>query len=424
MDPSQGNTLSRSQSRRSTETKLTTEGSSTKGISPYNRAFQQCLIDAKIYPRGYEYADGHTAPKPGNWDEINRRLSLPRSSLSPSKFSDRDFEKFVRANDSAAKENQVRENVIPIIRGEIKDTRNFSGGIPFTNLAPISEDNLAPAVPDFYYGSRPELVNRQIRNQLGHLIAPSTQTDLPILPNHFTAAKGPDGTQAVAGRQASYDASLGVRGVNALISYGHEEPQFDGNAHTISTIYNNGHLQLYTSYATAPATPEDRPAYHIQPLRSYSMIDTKKTFIEGASAYRNTITWAQEERERLIEEANERLRTSAAIASAPNALGINAASFASTVPNESLEEEDDYTMESQVSTTRSFVDENYVTASSSQEAGSTPVPVTRPTRHRGRSESRRKRQNQGNIEDASRATPHASSSGASNRSGKRKRVTG
>ena len=215
-----------------------------------------------------------------------------------------------------------------------------------------------------------------------------------------------------------------MRGVNALISYRHKKPQFDGNAHTISTIYNNGHLQLYTSYATAPVTPEDRPAYHIQPLRSYSMIDNKKTFIEGASAYRNTIAWAQEERERLIEEANERLRhTTAATASDPNALGINAASFASTVPNESSEEEDDYTMESQVSAARSFVNEDSVTATSSQDAVSTPVPVTRSNRHRGRTESRRKRQNQGNTEDASRVTPHASSSDTSNRSGKKKRVT-
>ena len=68
--------------------------------------------------------------------------------------------------------------MIPIIKGDIRDIRNYSGGIPFTNLAPISDDNLASAVPDIYYGAVPELVDRSIHDELGHLIAPSTQTDL------------------------------------------------------------------------------------------------------------------------------------------------------------------------------------------------------------------------------------------------------
>ncbi|KAN0070031.1 hypothetical protein V8E54_011612 [Elaphomyces granulatus] len=71
---------------------------------------------------------------PKNWPEINERLALPRTSPSPSKFNHDDFRKFKQADRHASKENPVIRSVIPII--------------------------------------------------------PSTQDDLPMLPN-FLEAKGP-----------------------------------------------------------------------------------------------------------------------------------------------------------------------------------------------------------------------------------------
>jgi hypothetical protein len=47
------------------------------------------------------------AAKPDNWEEINRRLSQPRPSLSPTKFSEEAYEKFVQADADAVKEKQV-----------------------------------------------------------------------------------------------------------------------------------------------------------------------------------------------------------------------------------------------------------------------------------------------------------------------------
>jgi hypothetical protein len=134
----------------------------------------------------------------------------------------------------------VSELVIPIIEGNIADARCRSGGIPFTNLDPLTDGKLKPGNPDIYYSARPEQLTREVRDELGGQIIPSTQHDLPIAPNFFVAAKGPDGSLAVAGRQACYDGTLGARSMHSLQSYGRDEPVCDNNASTITSIYHSG----------------------------------------------------------------------------------------------------------------------------------------------------------------------------------------
>lgn len=110
--------------------------------------------------------------------------------------------------------------MIPIIEGDIKDAKYVSGGIPFINLDHLTDGTLIPSNPDIYYGARPEQLNRRVRDELSSYIIPLTQTDLPVAPNFFLAVKGPDGSAAVAKRQASYDGALGARGIHILRSYG------------------------------------------------------------------------------------------------------------------------------------------------------------------------------------------------------------
>jgi hypothetical protein len=172
--------------------------------------------------------------------------------LSPSQFSDEAFRKFKRANAHAFKGKQVTKSVIPIIEGDVGDGRCTAGGIPFTNLDPITDGTISAGNPDLFYGARPEQLNRGIRNKLDGRIVPSTQNDLPIAPNFLLAAKGPDGTSAVAGRQACYDGALGARGMQSLQSYGQPEPVYDKSAYTITSIYNDGTLKLYTSHLSEP----------------------------------------------------------------------------------------------------------------------------------------------------------------------------
>jgi hypothetical protein len=445
MAPSQASSTSRSRDRRQSRTKSTTEGGTSRSKSTYNRAFQQVLIDYNVYPPHYRHSDGRAAPKPENWDDINKRLAQSRASLSPSKFSRKEHEDFVDKDASAAKESQVKKQVIPIIEGTIKDARNASGEIPFTNLDPLAADeHLASSVPDFYRGARAEDLERQIRvNDLLHKVVPSTQHDLPILPNHFLAAKGPDGTAAVAVRQATYDAYFGARGMQDIHDYGRAEPQFDNKAYTFSHIYSNGQLQLFTSHAVEPNTAGGRPSYYMNLIRSFSMRDTPATWREGATHYRNSLDMAEEFRNEGIRGANEAFANRARLT--PLASNNAGASFTS------ISSQLELTVESQGQTVPSDSGEEFETAAEEeeQEEGKGPedaeeeeeqeddddeevrpsLPVSaKRSGSRRQTDSRRKRRNREDSEDSEgtgstplssqSVVPQTSSSAGKKRKGK------
>ncbi|KAL5400912.1 hypothetical protein PMIN03_011977 [Paraphaeosphaeria minitans] len=304
MSASRSSTRSR-QRDSAASTRPTTNTTRTKSTGVYDRDFQQHLVDHNVYPHGYRHSDGSVPTKPANWRGINEILAQPRPSLSPSKFGEEDYQRFVQADADASKEKQVSELVIPLLEGRIEDAKCRSGGIPFTNLDPLTDGTLKPGNPDVYYGARPEQLSRQVRIELGGHITPSTQHDLPLVPNFFLAAKGPDGSLAVAGRQACYDGALGARGMASLKLYGQGESGHD-IACAVSSIYHGGTLKMFTSHVKQPSVPGDRPKYHMTQLRSFAMTDTADTFRQGAGAYRNLRDWAKEQRDDQIKQANER----------------------------------------------------------------------------------------------------------------------
>ncbi|MCJ1449624.1 MAG: hypothetical protein MMC23_010146, partial [Stictis urceolatum] len=309
------NTMSSSQSSRnqgktlaaSSGTKPITNTTRTKSTGTYDRDFQQHLIDSRIFPDEHEYTDGSVPAEPINWDKINSRLAQPRPSLSPSQFSDGHFKQFKKANAYASKEKQISETVIPIIEGTVSG-RSRSGGVPFNNLDPLTDGTLKPGNPDIFYGARPEQLDRRVRKDLGGQIIPSTQHDLPIAPNFFLAVKGPDGSLAVAERQACYDGALGARGMHSLKSHGQKEPIYNNCAHTITSIYQGGTLKMYTSHPTEPSAPGEPPEYHMHQINTWGLTGNPKTFREGAAAYRNARDWAKEQRDTAIAQANEKAR--------------------------------------------------------------------------------------------------------------------
>jgi hypothetical protein len=212
----------------------------------------------------------------------------------------------MRTDAHARKEGQVTKSAIPFIESKIRDARCVSGKIPFGNLDPPTNDNLVPGNPDLYYGARPEQLDRRVREELsGHIIL-LMQDDLPIAPNFFLAAKGPGGTAKVTRRQACYDGALGARGVHSLQSYGQGRPVYDNNAYTITSIYNDGQLKMYTSHPAQPAGPGTRRECYMNQLRSFAMTDTAETFRDGATAFRNARDWTEEQRNEAIKRADER----------------------------------------------------------------------------------------------------------------------
>ncbi|EEH36496.2 hypothetical protein PAAG_06914 [Paracoccidioides lutzii Pb01] len=125
----------------------------------------------------------------------------------------------------------------------------------------LTDMNILMTKPDHFYGARPGQLERQIRNELSDHIIPSTQDDLPIAPNFFLEAKGPDGSLAVATRQACYDSELGARVRTPT-----------------GSIYHGGTLKLYTTHLTESEGPGRRPEYIMTQLKGWSMTSDLETF--------------------------------------------------------------------------------------------------------------------------------------------------
>ncbi|KAL7622803.1 hypothetical protein AAE478_006482 [Parahypoxylon ruwenzoriense] len=100
-----------------------------------------------------------------------------------------EFRKFKRADAAAHKKRQVTTSVIPLIQEEINDSQCVAGEVPFTTLDHLIDGALVPGNPDVYYGARPEQLHQQVRDELSGQIIPSTQDDLPIVPNFFLTSQ-------------------------------------------------------------------------------------------------------------------------------------------------------------------------------------------------------------------------------------------
>ena len=346
-----------------TNTTKTRQTTTTKNSGPYDRNFQQNLIDTGVYPDRFEYPNGLIPSRPDNWDEIHRRLPMSRASLSPSQFPDEKFDEFARADAQAPKERQVTSSVIPFIEGKIKDHKCVSGGVPFNNLDPLPRSTLAnqadknslvPGNPDLYYGARPQQLDARIRTELSGHIIPSTQHDLPIAPNFFLAAKGPNGTMAVADSQACYDGALGARGMHSLQSYGQDDTVYDNNAYTISSVYYGGMLKMHTSHPGIG--PDGQTEYYTTQLKAWALRSDPESFRNGVAAYRNARDWAKEKRDGFISQANERRRNE----NQPRASIIDASrgpsrasTFVSTASQDEL-----YSIDSSIQESRTSLNDN------------------------------------------------------------------
>ncbi len=205
------------------------------------------------------------------------------------------------------KENDVVSNELPFIEGAARDRDCITGQVPFANLEALTDGSLTLGNPDRYYGARPELLKRVIRDQLHHQIIPTTQDSLPMAPNFLMAAKGPDGQMAMVRKQACYDGALCARGMHHLQSYGHPDFIYNSNAYTMTTIYLSAMLQLFTSYVRRSAASEGRSEYCIHQLRSFALTDSADLFRNAARAYRNARDWAEEQRNAFIDAANAKI---------------------------------------------------------------------------------------------------------------------
>ena len=296
MDPSQSG--SRKRARTGRESGAST---STRKSSAYDPAFEQHLIDHGIYHEGYN--DNEGSEEPANIEDIRRRLAQPRASLSPSRFTRKEFLEFKRKNREALTKNTVMSNAFSIIAGatDIPSQENLY----FGNLKHLTDGSITKAKPDLYDGARPAELKKRVREQLSEYIEPSIKKNAPLLANFFMEAKGPDGKASTNELQAMYDGALSARGIHELRSYIGQETLFDNNTYTItSTYHHSGFLKIYTTHPSASKSPINPIEYRMAQLRSFAMTDAPDAFRQGAGALRNARDWAKERREELISAAN------------------------------------------------------------------------------------------------------------------------
>lgn len=290
-------------SRRTLSTKATIISSKAKRSSAYDRDFEQKLVDNNVYPEGFEHAD-RTTPEPNNLDGIIQGLSNPRASLSPSLFPAAAFKDFKQVNSRVISKGNVMAKILPKILGnaDIPSKDN----LVFSNLDLITNKTTVNAMPDLFDGSHSKDLNKIVRQDLSKMIIPITYGMAPVAPNFFLEVKAPRGAADVAKRQACLDGAIGARGMLSLQNYGEDGPVYDGNAHTYSSTYYNGLLQLYAHHVTGPTNEGEQPEYHMTQLRTFGMTDTRETFIAGATAFRNARDLARQQRDTFIQEANAR----------------------------------------------------------------------------------------------------------------------
>ncbi|KAK1812536.1 hypothetical protein LTR12_013074 [Friedmanniomyces endolithicus] len=275
----------------------------TGTTGPYDSQFRQLLSDQGVYVDGHRTSSGARPPKPQNWEDICRRLPQSRQSLSPSQFSEGDFEDFQDRNRAASSEARVMATVLPTISGNTG--RNFysAGDKVFNNLIKFAP-GIADAKPDGYDGAIPEEIDLAVRTDLNGYIIPSTSKELPVAPNHLTEVKGPSGRSDVLQRQGTYAGAIGARAMHELQNYGNDQPVYDGNAYILVPTYHaeGGLLRMYATHPTQSAT--GRTEYHMTQLRSYAITDSSDTFRQGAAAFRNSRDLSKEYRDRFIAAAN------------------------------------------------------------------------------------------------------------------------
>ncbi|KAI5459609.1 hypothetical protein BGZ63DRAFT_415155 [Mariannaea sp. PMI_226] len=268
--------------------------------TPYDPSFDRKLTDSNVRTI--------VASEMPDLQDFRAALTIRRQSLSPSNFSSDEFKVFQDDNDECKTGVNVQRHIIPTILGSTRDDE-LDECTRFENLVQLTDIPLAAPMPDIYYGSRPEDLEKSILSELSDHIIPSNSQDMPVAPNFFMQVKGPLENIAVAKRQARHDSALGSRAMHSLQNYQSNEPLYDGKPYTFSSIYYGGTLLLYAHHVTAPRTPKGMPEYHTTEVGGWYLCRDVEEFCRGISAFRNIRDLAKQYRDGFVLAANTRFHS-------------------------------------------------------------------------------------------------------------------
>lgn len=315
-----------SSSNKTGQSSRTTTDAKSQG--PYDAAFRQYLADWNIFPLNYYLETGEHPAPPDNLPEITKVIChTSRSSLEPEAIVMQKFLEFQKAYDIATAEEPVSRTLDTIegVTLALSSAHIKQGPVMLTNLHPLLPENLVPGYPDRTYGARPEKLDQSVRRELEHLILPTKPRDL-VCPNFIVHVKGPSGDPKVAKVQAVYDGALAARGIEALWAYGSDDQDDqDGtpSARTITCTLTDGVLRMYAvhirSHSGSPTLSQLQEMHRQSPsspkqlefvtslIGSWLVCDRVDEFLRGATAFRNGLEWARQQRNEAIARANRRV---------------------------------------------------------------------------------------------------------------------
>ncbi|KAN0101624.1 hypothetical protein V8E51_012134 [Hyaloscypha variabilis] len=262
-------------------------------ISPYDRACQQHLKDFGLYTE-------NKGREPKNIIEIRNEMEQARESPSPTQ------KEFEMIQDAANKRVGEAKTVSVVVLQMLSQAKiQWEQSLSFNNLAPMDDGTLVTPVPELYQGAEPGNLHAEIRKKdINQYIVPSKHSHAPILPNFSIEAKGPDGSPAVAKRQAAINAHNGARAMNFIRKFGTVSDTDDETARSFAVTFVDGTVKYYASHQVKTASGQVE--YLLTPLgarvSTNSLSDRKKSKDE----LNNLAGLAHKMRVEAIELANAR----------------------------------------------------------------------------------------------------------------------
>ncbi|KAF2452267.1 hypothetical protein BDY21DRAFT_425261 [Lineolata rhizophorae] len=233
-------------------------------------------------------------------------------------FSEERFEELAQVGLQYRRKADAIERVVSQMQGVSGQTDRVGRNILFDNIANMFPIDVKLGVdgsrkgtisgcqvkPSYYYGARPEQLDREIRDELSRYIVPSSNDSRPCVPNFFLNTKVPTIPARAATFRPCIEGAIGARAMHKLQTYGQQVPTYDNNAYTISAEYNFGQLKMFAHHLGQPNGPGSEPEYYMNQLGAWAMLGDLETFLKGATAFRNAQAWTEAQRDAAIAHAN------------------------------------------------------------------------------------------------------------------------
>jgi len=174
--------------------------------------------------------------------------------------------------------------------------------------------------------------------------------------------------------------------MHKLLSYGQGESVYN-NAATMTSIYHDGTLKMYTSHIAPSPSARDHPEYYMTQINTWGLTGNLEACRNGLSAYRNGRDWCKEQRDEAIRQANERANSIEAETPTNDAAASPALSFVTAVS-----ETEAYTISQKSLTSLGEASDGLDESdSSSEELADLVFPAKRANKHLEQAQTRKRR---------------------------------